>query len=653
MPELASWFIFLLPLLSFVLITVLRPFVGAHWRGAGVITVAALAAAFALALTALAVTIGDDAHDLGYRPHDWLTVGPLVIRVGIVMDSLTAVMVVVVTGVSLLVQVYGTEYMRGDRGYMRYYAYMSLFTAAMLGLVMASNLVFLYLFWELVGLSSYLLIGFWGQGKAAKEHPAAADAAKKAFIVTRFGDVGFLIAIVWVFTATGTLEISEIHAMVAAGTFAGVGVTWLALGIFAGAVGKSGQFPLHVWLPDAMEGPTPVSALIHAATMVAAGVFLVARFFPIFEASQGALTTVAWIGGGTAIFAASMALVSNDIKRVLAYSTISQLGYMMLALGMGAMGAAIFHLFVHAFFKALLFMGAGSVHHATHTYDMRYMGGLRRAMPWTFGTMLIAGVALVGVFPISGFWSKDSILHAASVNGLIPGAEALYWIGVVTAALTGFYVFRMLFMTFTGQHRGGAVAEAAAASGATAAPAPEPTRFHESPWIMVAPLAVLAVPVVLAGLADLPWNIVGFNAFSMTSFLTGHEETFSSSVAAISSAAGAVGIVIAYSMYVQGLLSPGAIAARLRPVHTLLVNRYYLDYLYERIIVQRVLVGAIGSATEVMDAHLVDRTVNAVGVLGRNVGRIPAALQNGQVQAYGAVISIGLVLILAGFWLWG
>ena len=652
MPEFASWLIFLLPLLSFVLIVGLRPFVGAEWRGAGVITIVSILAAFALALTALAATIGNDAHNLGYRPHDWLTIGPLVIRVGLVMDSLTAVMVVVVTGVSLLVQIYSTEYMRGDKGYVRYFAYMSLFTASMLGLVMASNLVFLYMFWELVGLSSYLLIGFWGQGKAAEEHPRAGDAAKKAFIVTRLGDVGFLAAIVWAYVATGTLEIAEIHAMVAAGAFAGVGVTWLALGIFAGAVGKSGQFPLHVWLPDAMEGPTPVSALIHAATMVAAGVFLVARLFPIFEASEGAMMTVAWIGGGTAIFAASMALVSNDIKRVLAYSTISQLGYMMLALGMGAVGPAIFHLVVHAFFKALLFMGAGSVHHTAHTYDMRFMGGLRRPMPWTFATMLVAGVALIGVFPLSGFWSKDSVLHAASINGLIGGAEALYWIAVLAAGLTGFYVFRMLFMTFAGEYRGGAEAEATAESGAAAGPPPR-RRLHESPWIMVAPLAVLAVPVVFAGLVDLPWDLFGFGAFAMTGFLTGHVETFSTSVAVVSSAAGALGIVVAYSMYVQGLLSPSVLAQRLRPLHTLLVNRYYLDNLYEGVVVRHVLIRVLGQTAEVIEGQFIERTVNGVALIGRNVGRIPVAMQNGQVQAYGAIISIGIVLILAGFWIWG
>ena len=375
MPEIDVWSIFFLPLGSFVLIALLRPVMGSRWRGAGYLTVAAMAAAFVLSVWALIEVINAPGHDLGFETREWLTVGSLTINVGITMDGLTAVMAVIVTGVSLLVQVYGLQYMKDDESFTRYFAYMSLFTASMLGLVMASGLVFLFVFWELVGLSSYLLIGFWFR------KPEAARAAKKAFLVTRLGDVGFMIAIAWAFVFAGTLDIEALNHAAEVGAIAGVGLTWLCLGIFAGAVGKSGQFPLHVWLPDAMEGPTPVSALIHAATMVAAGVFLVARMFPLFEHSESALTVVAWIGGGTAMLAATMALVNNDIKRVLAFSTVSQLGYMFLALGTGAFGAAIFHLLAHAFFKALLFLGAGSVHHTTETYDMRYMGGWAGSCP--------------------------------------------------------------------------------------------------------------------------------------------------------------------------------------------------------------------------------------------------------------------------------
>ena len=657
MPELASWSIFFLPLASFVAIAALRPFTGPNWRGAGYITVAALGAAFVLSLIALAHVANAEGHNLGYRPHDWLEVGPLTLRVGIVMDSLTAIMAVVVTGVSLLVQFYGQEYMRGDKSYVRYYASMSLFTASMLGLVMASNLVLLFVFWELVGVCSYLLIGYWSFGKGAEEHPAAANAAKKAFLVTRLGDVGFMAAIAWAYTHTGTVEIGELSHMVETGILGGAALTWLCLGIFAGAVGKSGQFPLHVWLPDAMEGPTPVSALIHAATMVAAGVFLVARVFPLFEASQSAMTTVAWIGGFTAVFAATMALVSNDIKRVMAYSTVSQLGYMMLALGMGAIGPAIFHLFTHAFFKALLFLGAGSVHHAVHTYDMRFMGGLGRRMPWTRVTMLIAGLALVGVFPLAGFWSKDSVLGAASANDAIAGAQVLYLIAVVTAGLTGFYVFRMLFMTFGGEFRGGVAAEANASGQHAHAPdvhhdahAVEP---RESPWIIIAPMGILAIAAAFAGLANLPWDIPGIGAESMTLFLGGHAEEFSVGIAALSSAVGAGGIGLAWLMYLQGAISPATVGRAFRPLYSVLANRYYLDFLYERVIVGKLLLRILATLAEVIDTHVIDRTVNLVGWLARNLGRVPATLQNGQTQAYGAVISIGLVLMLGAFWIWG
>ena len=329
-------------------------------------------------------------------------------------------MLIVVVLVSLMVQVYSHGYMRDDPSYARYYAFMSLFTASMIGLVQASNIIQLYVFWELVGLCSYLLIGFW------HHRPAAAAAAKKAFIVTRLGDLGFLIAILFLFfnsdayAALGLnfLEIGDIQKGAALGVLGGLSATGLAIGIFCGAVGKSAQFPLHVWLPDAMEGPTPVSALIHAATMVAAGVFLIARFFPVFEASADAMTTVAMIGAFTALLAATMALVTNDIKRVLAYSTVSQLGYMVAALGLGAYGIALFHLFNHAIFKALLFLGAGSVNHSTGTFDMRYMGGLRRVMPITYIVTLLGGLSLIGIFPLAGFWEQG--------RGL---ASRLEWVG--------------------------------------------------------------------------------------------------------------------------------------------------------------------------------------------------------------------------------
>ena len=416
--EAAVWLIFLLPMASFVaIVLVIRPFLNKYAFAAGYLTIAAVGASLVLSLWALGTLEARGEGTSLLWTHDWMEIGPFDFNLGIILDPLTAIMLVVATGVSLMVQIYSTGYMKGDPGYARYYAYMSLFTASMIGLVLASNIVQLFVFWELVGLCSYLLIGFW------YHKPSAAAAAKKAFIVTRVGDFGFLLGIMYLFfnrEAFGPnlnpLEITDINGAVSLGLIGAGAVTWIALGIFAGAVGKSAQLPLHTWLPDAMEGPTPVSALIHAATMVAAGVFLVARFFPVFEASPAAMDTVAIVGGVTAIFAASMGLVTNDIKRVLAYSTISQLGFMMLALGVGALAPAIFHLFTHAFFKALLFLGSGSVNHATGTFDMRYMGGLRRAMPWTYITFLIGGLSLAGIFPLPASGARTRYLRTHGVT---------------------------------------------------------------------------------------------------------------------------------------------------------------------------------------------------------------------------------------------
>src|SRR3990170_558849 len=391
-------------------------------------------------------------------------------------------MLLVVTAVSLLVQFYSQEYMRGDSGYSRYYAFMSLFTGSMLGLVLSSNILQLFVFWELVGLCSYLLIGFWFQRESARR------AATKAFLVTRVGDLGFLSAILLIWTQTGELEIPHIHELAATGAIGSSVLAYFAGGVFAGATGKSAQFPLHVWLPDAMEGPTPVSALIHAATMVAAGVYLVARFFPVFIVSEEAITTVVTIGAITAIISALLGIVATDIKRVMAYSTVSQLGYMMMGLGVGGLAAAIFHLFTHAFFKANLFLGAGSVNHATGTFDMRKMGGLPRLMPVTFWTTTIAGLALVGVFPLAGFWSKDEILADAWAD-----RPWVFWVALAGVFLTALYVGRMLFLTFGGEYKGGEPSE----HGGEHAAQP-----HESPWVMLVPLVVLAALAATAGVVN-------------------------------------------------------------------------------------------------------------------------------------------------------
>ena len=425
MTEMMAWAIFLLPLFAFIFISlVIRPFLNGYDRLSGYVAIAAVAIGFVLSIQSV-LEVWSNQGKIVWPSHSWITVGSLELTVGILMDPLTAIMLVVVSGVSLMVLIYSQGYMHGDPGYSRYFAYISLFTASMIGLVLAGNIIQIYFFWELVGLCSYLLIGFWFH------KPSATAAAKKAFLVTRLGDFGFLLAILYLFANGGEIfaanaseftsagmsgsvfDISSVNFAAKSGFFAGSIATLVALGIFAGAVGKSAQFPLHVWLPDAMEGPTPVSALIHAATMVVAGIFLVARFFPLFEVSSTAMSVVALTGGVTALFAATMGLVMYDIKRVLAYSTVSQLGFMMLALGIGAYGPAIFHLFTHAFFKALLFLGSGSVNHATGTFDMRYMGGLKKHMPWTYYTFLIGSLSIAGIFPLAGFWSKDEIIAAS------------------------------------------------------------------------------------------------------------------------------------------------------------------------------------------------------------------------------------------------
>ncbi len=650
------WLIFLLPVASFVIISFLvRPFVKPESRIAGYITITALTGSLALSLWTLTSVMGTEHHELAMTPISWLVIGDLSIQVGLIVDSLTAVMLVVVSIVSLMVQIYSQGYMHGDPGYHRYYAWMSLFTASMLGLVLADNLLLMFVFWELVGLCSYLLIGFWFH------RPTAANAAKKAFIVTRIGDFGFLAAILLLFAHTGTFDIATLFEKapdLAAISFLGASVlTWAAIGIFAGAVGKSAQFPLHVWLPDAMEGPTPVSALIHAATMVAAGVFLVARTLPIFVNSAEAITTVAVIGGFTAIFAASMGLVMTDIKRVIAYSTISQLGYMML--GLGAAGLAlraeghftleiakaaaaigIFHLFNHAFFKALLFLGAGSVNHATGTFDMRQMGGLRKVMPWTYATFIIGALSLAGIWPLSGFWSKDEILAIS-----LETQPVLFTLAMITVMMTAFYIFRVVFLTFGGEYRGGN----AESHGHTSSHSSHgEVHLHESPPVMVIPMAVLAILAIFSGF----WNITGgFAAFM------GHGETHGffeglfgifthSPLPILSLLVAGLGILLAYAIYGAKWLSAERIGHLFRPLYTLFLRKYWMDELYENIIVKNVLLGGFFAGLQQIDSYGVDGAVNGVANGSGAVGRALRRLQTGQLQFYGLFIGIGVLAII-------
>ena len=627
MPNELIWLIFLLPVSSFVIISFfVRPFVKPESRVAGYIAITAITGSLALSIWALTEVMGDPHHVLEMDPIRWLVVGNLTINIGVIMDSLTAVMLVVVTAVSLMVQIYSQGYMQGDPGYHRYYAWMSLFTASMLGVVLADSLLLMFVFWELVGLCSYLLIGFWFH------RPLAANAAKKAFIVTRFGDFGFLAAILVLYYNTGTFDIAELHSLAITGVLAGTTLTWAAIGIFAGAVGKSAQFPLHIWLPDAMEGPTPVSALIHAATMVAAGVFLVARTFPLFEHSVQALTTVAAIGGFTAIFAASMGLVMNDIKRVLAYSTISQLGYMMLGLGTGGVAIGIFHLLNHAFFKALLFLGAGSVNHATGTFDMRQMGGLRKIMPWTYATFLIAALSIAGIWPLSGFWSKDEILASS-----LASQPLLFVLAMITVFMTAFYMFRVVFMTFGGEYRGGD---------------PEAHGHpHESPPVMVMPMVVLAVLAVVSGL----WNVTGqFSAFM------GHEVhsygffgILTHSLPWISLMLAGLGILLAYAIYSAKWLSAERIGSLFKPFHTLFLRKYWFDELYENVVVKMALIGGLFAGLQQIDTYGVDGVVNGVAAGATAGGRAIRRVQTGQLQLYGLFIGIGILAIILCLYIFG
>jgi NADH-quinone oxidoreductase subunit L len=638
MPHQVPWLIFLLPFFSLIIISFfLRPFFNSRPKLGGYVTIGAIGISFILSLWVLVEVLAAPGHKLEIPDIQWLVIGDLNVQIGLLVDSLTAVMMVVVTLVSLMVQIYSQGYMKGDPGYHRYFAFMSLFTACMLGLVMADNLVFMFLFWEGVGLGSYLLIGFWFH------RPSAANAAKKAFIVTRFGDFGFLAAILLLFYNTGTFNIEELHGLAVAGVLTGTTLTWAAIGIFSGAVGKSAQFPLHVWLPDAMEGPTPVSALIHAATMVAAGVFLVARFFPLFEHSHTALTTVAVIGGFTAIFAASMGLVMTDIKRVLAYSTISQLGYMMLGLGVGGVAVGIFHLFNHAFFKALLFLGAGSVNHSTGTFDMREMGGLRKAMPWTYITFLIASLSIAGIWPLSGFWSKDEILAYALTNNPI-----LFYLAMITVFMTAFYMFRAVFITFGGEYRGGA---------ASSHGGHEDGKLHESPWVMIVPMVILAVLSVVSGWLNVTGSFSQFLGHAgngeVQSFIGGFFGILAHPLPLISLLVAGLGIFLAYAMYSAKWLSAEAVGRVFKPFYTLFSRKYWFDELYERVIVVRVLVDGIFAALSIFDSRVVDGAVNGVARGTTEASGVMRRAQTGQLQVYGIAIAIGVIAIAVCFYLFG
>ena len=644
-----AWLAPAAPLLAFPIIVFFGPRLKSR---AAYVTIAAVGFAFVLAtlIAGEALKMGPEAHPLQVI-LPWANVGGEWLNMGFTVDSLAAVMLIVVTSVSLLVQIYSVGYMHGDPRYPRFFAYMGLFTAAMLGLVLANNLLLLYMCWELVGLCSYFLIGFWF------ERPTAMRAAKKAFVVTRVGDVGLFLGLLLLYKYTGSLDFHVIFAR--APELAGIPLLTIGkvalpvaavagIAMFWGAVGKSAQFPLHVWLPDAMEGPTPVSALIHAATMVAAGVYLVARMYPVFHAGGGeALTVVAIIGTVTAVMAATIGTVVNDIKRVLAYSTISQLGYMMMGLGIGGYTAGMFHLMTHAFFKANLFLGSGSVIHGTGTQDIREMGGLRKSMPWTFWTFLIATLALAGAPGFAGFFSKDEILLTAwHANRWI------FYAGAFGAFLTAFYMSRLCFLTFAGTPRTPGM------------------HAHESPKVMTGPLVVLALLSIVAGYAGFP----GRSYFAeYVSFHGIAEHHFSWLVAGISTAVAALGFLIAAVVYWKPGLSPAKLALVFGWLHTFLANKWYFDELYWLVIVRPVLfisrasagfdkwivdglVNGVGWFTVAfsalqgwVDKWIVDGAVNAVGIVTKSGGRVLRFVQTGVLQQYALTLAACVLALLLGY----
>jgi len=631
-----AWVIPLLPFVAFGLIIIF----GSRLPGKG-----AYAAIGALGISAFVslVIVGQVLRGATYEANvAWATIGQRVVEVGYAIDPLTAVMLFVVTVVGSLIFIYSIGYMQGDPRYPRFFAYLSLFAGSMLLLVLANNFLLLYVGWELVGLCSYLLIGFWF------ERPAAARASMKAFITTRVGDFFMFVGILLIFATVDSLRFGTLGELVASQKLAGTTVAVAALLLFGGAVGKSAQVPLHVWLPDAMEGPTPVSALIHAATMVAAGVYVVARMYPLFFGSPGhqALTVVAYIGGITALMAASIAIVQNDIKRVLAYSTISQLGYMMMGLGLLGYTAGVFHLMTHAFFKALLFLAAGSVIHAVQTNDIKQMGGLAEVMPVTYWTMLVGALALAGIPPFAGFWSKDEILAEALHHN-----PALFGLGALGAFLTAFYIFRMILYTFTGEAR------------------THDARPHESPQVMTVPLIVLAIFSAGIGLVGAPFFASPFAKF--IHFGSADSVAFDPTLALVSTGIALAGIATALVMYRWHWVSSAIVQQSFAPLYAVLVHKYWWDEFYQYTVVRPTLwvgqqlrvfdlyvidgaVNAVGFTIvwfarlyRVFDLYVVDGAVNLIGWTAQWLGRRLRYLQTGQPQNYLLVIALGIILLVA------
>ena len=637
-------YVFILPLLSFAAAGLILAF--GRWlplKGASAgIAVAAWGFSQALLLFVKAIQGG---ITLPYEVSiPWFSFGGSQATLGVYVDGLTIAMLLVVTAVSLLVQIYSAGYMHGDPRFKRFYAYLSLFTASMLGVTLTSSMMVFFMCWELVGVCSYLLIGFWF------EKQSAAYAGKKAFITTKLGDLGFLIGLLCLFYATGTFEISKILELAHAGAIPAAVAGTAAILLFLGAAGKSAQFPLFIWLPDAMEGPSPVSALIHAATMVAAGVYMVARLYAVYALSPAAMNVVAWTGALTAFMAASLALTCFDLKRVLAFSTVSQLGYMMMALGAGAFTAGMFHLTTHAYFKALLFLAAGSVIHAVHTNDMREMGGLRHKMPVTYMTFLLGTLALTGIPPFAGFFSKDEVLVAALARN-----PYLFAVGAMAAAMTAFYMARALVMTFHGKPKD----------------AQKYDHAHESPAVMTGPLILLAAVSVVSGwvltrheMFEKLVNFEGALPFELHHVSHGAVALFSSLVAALSMTAGVW-------LYKKRPEIPALLREKFSPVVEMLEKRYWLDAFFLKLVDIGDRLGAFMFSFDFnfldqvvidgwawltlklsrlqgwLDDHVVDAAVDVTGAATLSAGRFTRLAQTGLIQNYLLFVAIAVSIFAA------
>ena len=643
----------LLPLLGFLFNGLLGPKISAKGGSAsggknekviGIIGSGVIGLAFLVAVAAFFETLAlpvDQRLNI-VTLFQWIAVGGLNISFSYQVDQLSLVMSLIVTGVGFIIHVYSIGYMHGDKSFWRFFAYLNLFIFAMMNLVLADNFLLLFLGWEGVGLCSYLLIGFWYDRKFEKSTTSAAGL--KAFIVNRIGDFGFLLGMFLIYSTFGTLIFTDVFARAVSFNVPEHIFVLIAIFLFIGATGKSAQIPLLVWLPDAMAGPTPVSALIHAATMVTAGVYMVARCSIIYASAPAAMMVVAVIGVFTAFFAATIGLVQNDIKKVLAYSTVSQLGYMFLALGAGAFSAGIFHVMTHAFFKALLFLGAGSVIHSMHEQqDIRHYGGLKKYMPLTYGTFLVAAVAISGIPPLSGFFSKDEILWYSYANlGII------FWIiGVITALMTAFYMFRLYFMTFEGNEKFDH----------------HKVHPHESPKVMTYPLVLLAVLSAIGGFIGVPEIFSGehgnlFHSWLAPVFKTaeiklmdfGTHSHFEELLLMIISVVAAISAILyARFVYLKKPEVADKTASKFKAVYNVLLNKYFLDEAYEASIVNPIVKGSESILWKIADNKIIDGLINYLAKLIDGISGVIKKIQNGVAQSYALVMVLGILIAL--FWI--